>query len=1025
MGKSIINAGVVFTCLLLLLSQACNKNQQKINTAQKQESAFAEHVRTTPYQTAAQEQRSFRLPPGFEITLFASEPDISKPMNIAFDDRGRLWVTQSAEYPYAAETGKGKDRITILEDTDGDGKADKVTPFRDDLNIPIGILPVHDGAIAYSIPNIYYFKEDNKKAAEVLLGEFGHKDTHGMVNNFIRGFDGWIHACHGFTNTSVVAGADGDTISMTSGNTFRFRPDGARVEQTTYGRVNPFGYAFDEKGFLYSSDCHSKPVYQLIPGAGYPHFGKKETGIGFAPEMMGYQLGSTAIAGLVYYTGGPFPEEYQHNFYTGDVVTCRVDRNSVSYEGTTPVAKREADFLTSSDPWFRPVDIKLGPDGALYIADFYNKIIGHYEVALDHPERDRKSGRIWRIAYTGGKKIKPSPATDWSEAGIEELLAGLSHPQINTRMKVADRLTDVWKEKAVGPVRNMLESGKTSEVASVQGLWILNRLNALPADLHLSALNSTSDLVRIHAIRIAGEQPVLNHPFYPIIIQALQHQNPFVRRVAAEVLGKFTNTDNLAPLLELYKQTRNEDSHLKYTTLLSIRNNLNDRNVMNEVLSKKWADDDQSILSKASLDLNSIAAATYILNFTRYMNLTSEQSIPYYEYMGRTLPPTQLSEAAALAKNRFRHNNTFQFEVFNALKRGIMENGNHLPPEIFTWGATLANGILLNNYIMAGNIPADVSEKDFSELTGAISLAGEFKMLSTQPMLWKFFDSKNHSLKVSAAQALISISPQYAAQLAPHFNDPDIPGAVKEKLAPVLAQVPSEDVYSALQKGLAGASRKLQTVIATVLSERAESIPYLLEAINNEEIPGDILNENQVRDRLASHATPENKKEIEKLLAGNADERSERKKLIEDRINGFNQVRKNPEAGKVIFEQQCATCHQIRGAGGSIGPNLDGIGNWGPKTLTEKILDPNRNISEAFRTFRIVLKDGKQLTGLYRRTQGQSMIFADAGGQEFTVQKDNIRDYQATSYTLMPDAFRHIIPENEYYNLLSYLLSVK
>ncbi|WP_221394343.1 PVC-type heme-binding CxxCH protein [Dyadobacter sp. NIV53] len=283
-----LNAKAVLVNLILLLFfvQSCNSPKNKtikkaIVNKEKPSvpDIYAEHIRTSEFKMPEEERLAFKLPPGFEITLFASEPDITKPINMEFDDRGRLWVTQSSEYPIAAGMGDGKDRITILEDKNGDGKADSFTNFDDNLNIPIGIMPVSDGAIAYSIPNLYYFRDtDNDGKADskkILLGGFGHKDTHGMVNNLMRGYDGWLHVCHGFSNTSNVAGTDGDSIKMISGNTFRVRMDGSRVEQTTFGRVNPFGYAYDEKGYLYSVDCHTKPITQLIPGGDYPHFGKK------------------------------------------------------------------------------------------------------------------------------------------------------------------------------------------------------------------------------------------------------------------------------------------------------------------------------------------------------------------------------------------------------------------------------------------------------------------------------------------------------------------------------------------------------------------------------------------------------------------------------------------------------------------------------------------------------------------------------------------------------------------------------
>src|SRR5262249_4091484 len=180
----------------------------------------------------------------FEIELLAAEPYVRKPININFDDRGRLWVTESVEYPFpAAASAPHRDTVRILESTTGKALADEVTTFTGGLNTPTRVLACRDGAIIYSIPNIYRFYDtdgdDRANRREVLYGTFGFKDTHGMTGEFTWGFDGWIYACHGFANSSLVRGADGSEILMQSGNTYRFKPDGTRVEQFTWGQVNP------------------------------------------------------------------------------------------------------------------------------------------------------------------------------------------------------------------------------------------------------------------------------------------------------------------------------------------------------------------------------------------------------------------------------------------------------------------------------------------------------------------------------------------------------------------------------------------------------------------------------------------------------------------------------------------------------------------------------------------------------------------------------------------------------------------
>src|SRR5262245_30176953 len=263
-----------------------------------------QHVAPTDPRPASDELTSFHLPPGFEVQLVAAEPEVRKPINLAFDARGRLLVTQSVEYPFPAKPGvKPRDRVSVYEDFADDGGARKVSVLIDELNIPIGITPTGNGAIVYSIPNLYRCRDktgDGKlDSREAIYREFGFGDTHGMVNSLTRGIDGWVYACHGFSNTSTVKGSDGQPITMQSGNTFRFREDGSHLEYFTHGQVNPFGVAFDPLGNVFSTDCHTLPAYQLIRGAWYPSFGKPHDGLGFGPTIMSHQHGSTGLAGIV------------------------------------------------------------------------------------------------------------------------------------------------------------------------------------------------------------------------------------------------------------------------------------------------------------------------------------------------------------------------------------------------------------------------------------------------------------------------------------------------------------------------------------------------------------------------------------------------------------------------------------------------------------------------------------------------------------------------------------------------------
>src|SRR5262249_55334446 len=191
-----------------------------------------------------------------------------------------------------------------------------------------------------------------------------HPDRHGHL--VPPKPDGWVYACHGYLNDSKVHGRDGHEVHMNSGNTFRFRPDGSRIEVYTRGQVNPFGIAVDPWFNLYTADCHSKPITQLIPGAYYDSFGKPHDGLGYAPHVTRHDHGSTALCGLSWYDADQFPKEYKGTMFLGNVVTNRINFDKIEWKGATPVGVPQPDFLVSKDPWFRPTDIKLGPDGALY-----------------------------------------------------------------------------------------------------------------------------------------------------------------------------------------------------------------------------------------------------------------------------------------------------------------------------------------------------------------------------------------------------------------------------------------------------------------------------------------------------------------------------------------------------------------------------------------------------------------------------------------------------------------------------------
>lgn len=992
---------------------------------------FNEHIRSTEARTPEEERQGFELPEGFEIQLFASEPDIGKPLNIAFDAQGRLWVTQSYEYPFPAEPGEGSDRLSILEDTDGDGKADKFTHFEDTLNIPIGVLPVNDEAFAYSIPNLYRFSDTNgdrqADRSEVVLGAFGHRDTHGMVNNLTRGYDGWIYTCHGFTNTSTIAGADGDSISMTSGNTFRFRPDGSRVEQTTFGQVNPFGLAFDEWGYLYSTDCHTSPIYQLIRGADYPHFGKKEVGIGFGPDSKPMGEESTALAGLVYYAASQFPEEYQNNFYIGDVVTCRVHRNSFEFKGSTPVARAEEDLVKSADPWFRPVDIKMGPDGALYVADFYNSIIGHYEVPLDHPKRDKVRGRIWRITYTGAKNN--SENINLQEKNINELISALDDDNLHIRMTAADQLADRFGQQAARPLADKLRSQEITTRQYALALWVLHRTDALSEDMLQTAATHADPQIRTHAMRIIRETDDPQQKYAALAKQALADKSLHAQRAAVEALANYPGEESLELLLAQHSRIPEYDNHYRYTLRLMLRNMLRDEPVMQLVMLREWEDQQREALADVMTGVENQAAGVFLYDFLAKNTGEPEHLPDRLSHIIRFVPGSYLSKTVTLARQQAANDPELEFQSFSAVQEGFMQRGDASDTYLKSWGIALATAIL-DQYAPAtagtevspelGAISPEASE----ELRLAVELAARFDITSTVTQISSLLQNPTAEapLRSSAARALLTMDAgTYASQVSEMLMQEQEDDELQRSLISMLGEMPVA-VSTDILENTAQLPPALQREAAMVLASSDEGRLLLFEKVQGGEVQGRTLLDPKVKERILANIPPEQLATYEALTERVPAIDAERDQLIQTRLAAFESADSVSASGVMVFNRNCKSCHQVSNDGGMIGPQLSGVGNWGAEALATKILDPNRNISEAFRTYTIRTRDGKVMTGLFRREEGEAMIFADMGGQEFSVAKANIAEQKASRYTLMPDHFGETLGQDDFNALLTYLL---
>jgi putative heme-binding domain-containing protein len=968
--------------------------------------AFQQGPPTTPPQliaptdplTPEAERRAFRLPAGFEIQLVAAEPAIDKPIQMAFDGRGRLWVTTSRHYPFPAEPGKACDKVYIVSDIDPQtGRAGSVQVFADDLNIPIGVLPLPDGrsAIISSCGEIRrYTDRDGDGRADhyqVLFNGFGYRDTHGMYNSFTWMPDGWIYACHGFANESTVTGRDGHTVRMHSGHTFRFRPDGSSIEIFTYGQVNPFGMAIDPYDRLYTADCHSRPITQLIPQAYYDSFGKPHDGLGFAPHVTRHDHGSTALCGLVWYQADHYPAEWNAHMFLGNVVTNRINCDRIIWKGSTPVAEERPDFLISSDPWFRPVDLKLGPDGALYVADFYNRIIGHYEVDLRHPGRDRERGRIWRIIWRGtqGQAVAPPhpPFRDLITANSEQLLGLARHSNLTVR-------------------------------------WLARQ-------------------------QLAHRFPQLLPQVYPILNpdtarrQLLNQHEPHQLRKAVEYLIMHPQADALPQLLALLRCVIPEDTHLRHAIRIALRNTLRDA-------PNAWEQADEHVhrhpndlahLVDILAGLPTAEAADFLIRQWQRAGLTPEKlekhcQVPWTMYlqgiawMSRHARPQALTALLPILQPSSNRDSSTTLRIANSFYHGQQGRPRAeplFPPQLED---------LVKQTLQA---PQPAPE----QLLALETLHRVRPLLAPGP--------RRQGVDRWATEAVVRILQQpqqpiihrqQAANIvlrdyladAQHvvirlLEEPTTPAVLREQLVVGLAAQPltlqSLPLRDAMLASLRHAPYRVVHTAALALATNRLGAEFLLNAVQHQQLTPVLLQDRNIRERLQAHRLSEIDKRLGELTRQLPPVDQKMQELIRQRAQAFSRYSPDPLAGQRIFMQHCALCHRVGQHGGTAAPQLDGIGHRGPERLIEDILDPNRNVDPTFRAHALITTDERTFTGLVIRKDADVVVVLDSTGQEVRLAPKDIATIRATSLSPMPANFAQILNERDLFDLLAFLLQQK
>ncbi len=538
--------------------------------------------------SAEQERAAFTLPPGFEIELVAAESEgIGKFVTVDWDIHGRLWSMTALEYPVDAnespEVAKAlyssiaKDKVVVFDAPNGPGPH---TPrvFAEGLAIPLGILPYKSGVYVQHGADIVFLSDTNGDGKadkrEVILTGFGVQDSHLFPHQFTRAPGNWIWMAQGAFNYGKVKTSKGAEQQFDQTRMARFRYDGSEFDITSQGPCNIWGLVINAEGeaFIQEANDYGYPVMPFHAYANYPGCSDAQWK-SYAPEFPGtaphFKMGGTGLSGLALSDAhGAWPEPYADVMYIANPITRKIQAIKMHRDGPRWRLEKLPDFVQSSDEMFRPVALKTGPDGCLYIVDWYNKIISHNEVPRNHPERDKKRGRIWRVKH---RERKPFPVPDFAKLSGDELIAKLGGDSLAQTHLAWQAITDRQLTNLAPKLKARIADKSQTAAKRIASLWALEGLRQVDAGTLTPLLASTNRNMRREAVRAFDEtlfiDPYvtggLRQPIYDLARLA-DDPEPEVRaeviRVVAGSLARvdhdqYKNTDNAAVnlLIEMAK----------------------------------------------------------------------------------------------------------------------------------------------------------------------------------------------------------------------------------------------------------------------------------------------------------------------------------------------------------------------------------------------------------------------------------------------------------------------------------------
>lgn len=974
--------------------------------------AFAQNNAKVPDPDPELERKTFTVAPGFEVSLYAADPLLAKPIQMNFDPQGRLWIASSEIYPQIKPGEKANDKIIVLEDTNGDGKADKTTVFADGLLIPTGLEPGDGGVYVANSTELVHLsasqpggKADKKR---VLLSGFGTEDTHHIIHTFRWGPD-----CRLYFNQSIYIHSHIETPSgvkrLNAGGIWRYNPDKTELDVFARGWVNSWGHVFDKHGQSFATDgAGGEGINHVVPGGYYltsqgPHAQR---------ILHGLNPGSPKYCGLEIISGRHFPDDWQGDLITNDFRGHRVCRFKLQEDGSTFASREMTEVIKSNHPAFRPIDVKMGPDGALYIADWYNPIIQHGEVDFRDPRRDKTHGRIWRVTAKGRDLVKTPKLVD---ATVPELLEQLKAPEDWTRQQAKRVLKERGAEQVLPELAKWVKSVESGSATGagphplLEALWVcdafgeFNKSKEEASEVAKAVLaraqGAAVPALRIGALRAAAQGGALGSGAESV----LQDPTPRVRLEAVRALaGSGTAA---AATLALSVLDAPMDRTLDYALWLTIRE-----------LEPHWLPEFQAGKLTFGGDAKKLAFALNAIGnrdtVKPVLALIDGGKVPKENVHGLYLLLAQIGGSGELAKvlahagaadvpvalraelaqaveDAIRTRKVAAPKAAPALAPLLSDTGAARRSAMRIAGLWKAEGHALALSKVAGDAQGTTEDRR-AALEGLVAMGGTWAQTTLDALLSPKSPApfRRDAIIVSTGVKLDGAAAE-AAKFLPEAKP-------EEGLGDLFAAfVNRKGGSSVLAKALAGKAlnpdvAKIGLKAVRAAGQPAEDLVAALTKAGGLDAPRKPPTEAEVR-ALAAEALK-----------------------IGDAARGEQVYRRR--------ELQCLACHSYGGAGGQVGPDLTSIGaSAQPDYLVDSLLLPHKAIKEGFDVTRVVTVEDQVLQGIKVREANGLLVLRTAEDKELTVPVKDVAERGKSTKSLMPEGLTDQLTKQDFADLVKYL----